>query len=136
MEEAGAGCEVCEKGGDSELRGDKMFGDIEFKIHVIPEDYAGNFKIVPVSRVVGGDRVVMYPAEGTWVEKHFARNESIPNDIPVLRIPREWAEKLFHALADHFVPKGPTATEQELGATKYHLEDMRALVFKEVSKKE
>jgi len=51
---------------------------------------------------------------------------------PMLQLPREDVQVLFDELwRGGFRPSHVESAESALGATKYHLEDMRRLVFKE-----
>ena len=58
--------------------------------------------------------------------------EKLPDDFKGLRIPNLEAQELLKELLKIFGHPEKDATTAELGATKYHLEDMRKIVFKEV----
>lgn len=110
----------------------KAFKD--FEIVVQRREFGRFFDILPIRELSDGTTEIMYSGEnGMWTVQHLQEGETIPEN-KLLRIPSLWIRPLAEALQEYYVPKGPTATEQELKATKFHLEDMRSLVFEHTVK--
>ena len=103
----------------------------DIKVRVI-DDCFDYIKIIPFERTNDGKTYNIHVpnGEGYWksIEKRFGE---CVDDKEVLIINREWAEQIFNGLYEIFKPPIVNATTTELKATKYHLEDMRNLVFKE-----
>ncbi len=103
------------------------------KIHVRRNEFRRYVDIVPViHNEAEGRTTVGYIKDGQWLMKQFRNGAMIPEEIDgakFLSIPECWCESLRDSLIEELGRKRPDATEQELLATKYHLEDMRILVF-------
>lgn len=112
-----------------------MLNDLnsQFMIKLYFKDFNNSVVIVPESIRPDGRREMAYPnGKGDWeVQTYDFKNIPKMEDFPLLEMPFEWAQALLESLGEKFTPKGPMATEQELKSTKYHLEDMRRLVFKD-----
>ncbi len=101
-----------------------------WKVHVVNDWARNSFQVIPFYEDdVNGIRIVYFFKDGEWQHKEFPVGERIPDDFPFLYFHKDFAVKLVDVLLEHIRPSGPTATEQELKATKIHLEDMRALTF-------
>ena len=99
------------------------------KVAIINEWTRNSFLVIPHYEDADGSHTAFFFKEGEWESIKVPQGEPIPEDLPFLRVHMNLATKLVDALIEHVKPSGPTATEQELKATKGHLEDMRALTF-------
>lgn len=101
------------------------------KILVRYGDFGDYVKIVPLTRSPDGMKGYISVPDGTgkWERLEFSFGEYFEPDR-ILAIPYSWAKQLYEGLKDIFEPS-LDATTEELKATKYHLEDMRHLVFKD-----
>jgi len=101
------------------------------EVRIDQVDWGRKINIAFMTKHRDGSVDVAYPSleQGTlWTVKKFKDGEPIEID-GLITLPTYLAEKLYQALGEIFTPKGPTATEQELKATKYHLEDMRRMAL-------
>lgn len=107
----------------------------DWEIIVRYRDYDEILEIVPIKKNLDGSRVIAYPENGSWSCTETPHGQRFPDDIrdKLLSMPSALAEKLFITLGKRFIPKGPTATEKELEATKFHLKDMREIVRVQLS---
>ncbi len=99
----------------------------EFEIRIQGHDWGRDYSIVPVRERADGSIEIAYPKDGKWELRLFKAGEIIPDDLPVLKVPQNWLPLLSKALSEHFEVL-PHATDQELKATKYHLEDLRKMI--------
>ena len=108
-------------------------GDILFEMIVDVSDFSRNIHIIP-SWTIAGETVPKGELgiwkDGLWERVSLDEFESLPiNRRPeILTMPRSWAEKLRDELIRQLGDKKADATEQELNAVKFHLQDMRKLV--------
>ena len=70
--------------------------------------------------------------DGKWKRLEKKRGELFPDNFKdqCLKFTRDDAEKLYHGLMSIFGKQQLEPKQAELDATRYHLEDMRKLVFK------
>lgn len=66
--------------------------------------------------------------EGFLLATVVKEGEMAPN--PLMILPFEFVDQFVDALIEKIPPVKKEVVESELNATKYHLEDMRKLVFK------
>ena len=93
------------------------------------------YEILPTEK--SGDRYFFHipDGNGNWERVEIKQSDSFDAfKDKTLQIPGRWLKALYDELAEMYGPKEPTATTQKLEATKYHLEDMRTLVFKKKGK--
>lgn len=92
-------------------------------------DRAGALQILITTH--RGDNLCILQHDGTYQE--IPRNEY--RDVsPTLELPWRESESILQGLLDAIINKGyrptvPIVRESEMNAVKYHLEDMRKLVF-------
>ncbi len=67
--------------------------------------------------------------DGNIVETLIKEGEQ--PSAPFCRLPRMQVDAIVSALTEKITPPKQEAIDAELGATRYHLEDMRKLVFHE-----
>ena len=97
------------------------------KIHA---DWSNEYLYIYFRRNLGEGRIeIAYPSGSEWILEEVREGEYIDRS-KVLKIPRSMRNSFIKAVHEFEKPV-VDATEQELKATKYHLEDMRELVFKE-----
>lgn len=104
-----------------------------FKIELHQKWKRNLVEIVPVCETDDVSRIrIGIIKNGNWEAIEMDCNRIIPDEIEngILRIPYEWAKQLQLELEKLLGSPKVTATESELKATKYHLEDMRDLIFK------
>jgi hypothetical protein len=92
----------------------------------------GDFKIVWMMKYESGKAWNGYLKDGNLEWQEVIEGHDWSSQIPFLKIPGYGVDLagLIEALTDKYPSKKEEATTTELRATKYHLEDMRALVFK------
>jgi len=102
-----------------------------FRIVVNPIDYTDSYEIVPIDvDNHNGTRTFFSPSGDQWVGHTINWRDSIPKDkINPMTIPSEWAKELYSQLHKVFGEKKSPEFETEIKAVRYHLEDMRKLVF-------
>jgi len=99
-----------------------MRPDLKFYAHYAPEQLSFNIYIR------AGENHVGQPMHVELVEFDTARSFV----EPTVRLPRHEAQALFQAMWDAGLrPNDGEGTSGHVAALKYHLEDMRRLVFKE-----
>lgn len=104
-------------------------GDIVTGIRVLRSDFNRYIKIAPYTEIIGDYDTVIYIWEkDKWIEKKYKYGEMI-DENNLITIPISWAESLRDELVKILGRPEETATQQKLGATEKHLEDMRKLVF-------
>ena len=106
-------------------------GWLKKKVYIRKPDFDDCF-VIAIVEMRGDKRAIGYPENGEWTFVEYSPSCTVAREIEekLLKIPYEWAMEIYEQLGEYIKPKGPTATEQELKATRFHLEDMRALVFK------
>lgn len=109
-------------------------GDIIQRIIVTNVDYRRLIEIIPI-RESGDSDILSMPVKGGWKEIEVQSGDLMPDDFKPLSMPLRWAEQLRDELVKVLGSVEKDATTQELKATKYHLEDMRKLHFKQIERK-
>jgi len=105
------------------------------KILVEPLDHLGSIRIIPI--VDGDEQTIALGCfeNGNWVfQTHRRGNYVDVEELKCLFIPARWGPMLRDALIRTLGPPDKDATKQELNATKYHLEDMRKIAFRDFPK--
>jgi hypothetical protein len=103
-----------------------MIQNIE--INIIQDEYTRKLFIVPNFKSIEVMTIVHPSEEIKWEFTEIKYGESI-DKVPNLCFDITWGRILYDALSEIYKPR-INATEEELKAVKYHLEDMRKLVFR------
>ena len=102
----------------------------DFKVHVKRQaDFLDAIEIIPVEKTGEVIRIFVPDGKGNWIGEAYHCGTPLPLKN-VLTMPTDWAKHLYDGLYKLFGDPEREATTTELNATKYHLEDMRELVFK------
>ena len=110
----------------------------DWRIRVRAPDYMRHIEIQPVRETEEGGLELAFFVPGTdkfpnWEIQKFEKGEIVtPEKMAgrILTFSNQWAKMMFESLGELFTAPGPSATDQELEATKLHLDDMRKYFFK------
>lgn len=102
----------------------------KIEIHIDHQGYSGESWIYIVDIRPDGSRALAQPVE--FVFGPIEQGRAVE---PTIRLGLGYASPFLQAFADlchklNIMPQGKPVLENELTAMKYHLEDMRKLVFK------
>jgi hypothetical protein len=103
---------------------------MSFKVYVEHSIVTEHLNIFIIEKKPDGRKFIAKPVNLTF--------ETMPDHItvePSIEIPGEYSREFLQSFADAIEktgirPTGKPVLENELTATKYHLEDMRTLVFR------
>lgn len=101
------------------------------EINVRRDELRHAIEVVPIVEHADGTVSFGYPSDGEWTAETVELGAVIPNELlrKFLKMPDSWGKSLLDSLLAIYGHPEKEATAQALDATKYHLEDMRKLVF-------
>lgn len=111
----------------------EMFGE-ELKVHVVKRPDMWDGVDIFVLRAFSDKKAQLATVkEGNLEFTDIKEGQEWPQ--PTLRIPETLLQKIVDAFAKEVPPTKKAELDAELKATKYHLEDLRSLVFKNKNEK-
>lgn len=100
--------------------------DWKIRLHRLPY-FDDEWEIIPYLPSSSGVTIAV-PKDNSWELKTIKQGETIPNDLPTLKVRGAWILALREEIERQLGKTEVQVLEGELKATQYHLEDLRDML--------